>query len=68
MESLIVRLACSVPMATAFFWGRLVVWHGYRDGVGEPVSSARILGRPACSLQVPHRPPKPWSVSLAGNP
>src|SRR5262249_1804642 len=33
-----------------------VEWHGYRDGVGEPVSSARILGCPACSLQVPHRP------------
>src|SRR5262249_60341821 len=35
--------------------GRLVEWHGYRDGVGEPVSSARMLGRPARSLQVPHR-------------
>src|SRR5215467_10131328 len=29
--------------------------HGYRDGVGEPVSSARMLGRPAYGLQVPHR-------------
>ena len=35
--------------------GRLVEWHGYRDGVGEPVSPARMLGRPAGSLQVPHR-------------
>src|SRR5215469_2060889 len=29
--------------------------HGDRDGVGEPVSSARMLGRPAYGLQVPHR-------------
>src|SRR6266566_6196840 len=43
------------PVATALLWGRLVEWHGYPDGVGEPVSSARMLGRSACSLQVPHR-------------
>src|SRR6516164_1986519 len=33
----------------------MVEWHGYRDGVGEPVSSARMPGGSAGGLQVPHR-------------
>src|SRR6516225_12081605 len=45
----------SRTLATALSWGRLAEWHGYRDGVGEPASSARMLGRPARGLQVPHR-------------
>src|SRR5215469_112117 len=54
-RSLIVGLARSVPVAAALLLGRVVEGHGYRDAVGEPVSSARMLGRPACGLHVPHR-------------
>src|SRR5262245_43834647 len=40
------------PMVPLRRWAE---WHGDRDGVGEPVSPAGILGRPADGLQVSHR-------------
>src|SRR6478752_7464797 len=39
--------------------GRPAERHGYRDGVGEPVGSARVPRCSAHRLQVPHRRPEP---------
>jgi hypothetical protein len=41
------RLVCSVPVAAALLGGWLVEWHGYRDGVGEPV---RVVGLTSCGM------------------